>query len=304
MRETTGSAASRQDGPAYLLHSVDHALQLLLLFRNKPSLRVSEVADHLSIARSTAHRLLSMLVHRQFAEQDAATRAYRPGPRLVEIGLAAVGALDLRARLRPFLCDMAASTGETVSVLVLEHDMVHFIDSIESQQAVRVGSRLGARMPAHSTSAGKAILAALAPDEVLGIYPAERLVTLTGQTLVTRAKLLDELDEVRAAGFATNFEESEIGLAAVGMALLDADKQPVAAVTVAAPLQRMNDEYVRYIAAQLAPIAAAATADLRFSGAQDSWPRHAAFHSAESKHELFPTAPQPYSLAAFLAKPS
>src|SRR5215469_13261872 len=217
MRETTAGAAARQDGPAYLLHSVDHALRLLLLFRSRPSLRVSEVADHLGVARSTAHRLLSMLVHRQFAEQDPATKTYRPGPRLVEIGLAAVGALDLRARLRPFLLDVAAATGETVSVLVLEHDLVHFIDSIESQQAVRVGSRLDARMPAHSTSAGKAILARLPIGEVLAIYPADRLVTVTDQTLTTRTRLLNELEAVRAAGFATNFEETETGLAAVGM---------------------------------------------------------------------------------------
>src|SRR5215469_4637596 len=293
MRETTGSAVSGQDGPAYLLHSVDHALQLLLLFRSKPSLRVSEVADHLSVARSTAHRLLGMLVHRQFAEQDPVTKTYRPGPRLVEIGLAAVGALDLRARLRPFLLEVAATTGETVSVLVLEHDMVHFIDSIESQQAVRVGSRLDARMPAHSTSAGKAILAALPMADVLAIYPSERLATLTGHTVTTRTKLLEELDAVRSAGFATNFEESEIGLAAVGMALLDASERPVAAFTVAGPMQRMNNDYVQRIAGQLAPIAAAASADLRFAGAPDSWPRQPSFHSAESKEDLFPTAPQP-----------
>jgi len=68
-------------------------------------------------------------------------------------------------------------------------------------------------------------------------------------------------------------------------------------------MQRMNDQYVRHIADQLAPIAAAASADLRLSGAQDSWSRHPAFHGAESRKELFPTAPQPYSLAAFLAQP-
>src|SRR5258708_29133703 len=78
------------DGPAYRLNSVDHALRLLLLFRSKPSVRVSEVADYLNVARSTAHRLLGMLVHRQFAVQDPATRAYRPGPRLGEVGLAAL----------------------------------------------------------------------------------------------------------------------------------------------------------------------------------------------------------------------
>ena len=200
MRESMTSSAGGPDGPVYRLHSVDHALQLLLLFRSKPSLRVSEVADHLNVARSTAHRLLGMLVHRQFAVQDPATKAYRPGPRLVEIGLAAVGALDVRARMRPYLTEIAAATGETVSLLVLEGDAVHFIDSIESQRTVRVGSRMDARMPAHATSAGKAMLAALSIDEVLAIYPAERLVTATERTLTLRTQLLGELDQVRTSG--------------------------------------------------------------------------------------------------------
>jgi len=263
MPEPTASQASGTDGPAYRLHSVDHALQLLLLFRSKPSLRVSEVADHLNVARSTAHRLLGMLVHRQFATQDPATKAYRPGPRLIEIGLAAVGALDVRARMRPYLAEIAAVTGETVSLLVLEGDSVHFIDSIESQRTVRVGTRLDACMPAHATSAGKAILAALSTDEVLAIYPAERLVTATEHTLTLRTHLLAELERVRKAGFATNFEESEAGLGAVGMAVLDQDNRPAAAFTVAGPLQRMTPDYVTAIARDLDTVVVAAAADLR-----------------------------------------
>lgn len=263
MRKTTRSTAGGQDGPAYLLHSVDHALELLLLFRSRQSLRVSEVADHLGVARSTAHRLLGMLVHRQFAEQDAVTKTYRPGPRLLEIGLAAVGALDLHARLRPYLLELADATGETVSLLVLEQDVVHFIDSIESSQTVRVSARPGARRPAHATSAGKAMLAAMTHDEVCTIYRAERLTTVTERTLATRTSLFEELRLVRAAGFATNFEESEVGLCGVGMAVLDQNGRPAAAFTVAAPLQRMSDDHLQRLVGELKIVAAAATADLQ-----------------------------------------
>jgi DNA-binding IclR family transcriptional regulator len=249
-------------GPAYRLSSVDHALELLLLFRTKPTLRVSEVADQLDVARSTAHRLLGMLVHRQFAVQDPATRAYRPGPRLVEIGLAAVGALDVRARMRPYLSEIAARTGETVSLLVLEGDLVHFIDSIESPRTVRVGSRFDARMPTHATSAGKAMLAALSVDEVLAIYPNEKLVTATQRTIATRTQLLAALDRVRAAGYAVNLEETETGLGAVGMAVLDTDGRPAAGITVAGPMQRMTQVYIRALARELRGTVAAATAEL------------------------------------------
>jgi IclR family acetate operon transcriptional repressor len=256
------AGASAPSGPAYRLSSVDHALELLLLFRSRPTLRVSEVADQLDVARSTAHRLLGMLVHRQFAVRDPATRAYRPGPRLVEIGLAAVGALDVRTRMRPYLTEVAARTGETVSLLVLEGDMAHFIDSIESQQTVRVGSRFDARMPAHATSAGKAMLAALTTEEVLASYPNEKLATVTERTIATRSQLLAELARVRVAGYAVNFEESETGLGAIGMAVTDTDGRPTAGVTVAGPMQRMTPGYVRAIVRELRGTVSAATAEL------------------------------------------
>src|SRR3989442_5129785 len=67
--------------PRYPLQSVDHALQLLQILRDNGSLRVSEAAQELGTARSTAHRLLAMLVYRDFAVQDEA-RNYLPGPAL------------------------------------------------------------------------------------------------------------------------------------------------------------------------------------------------------------------------------
>jgi len=157
---------------------------------------------------------------------------------------------------------VAARTGETCSLLVLEGDMVHFIDSIESAQTVRVGSRFDSRMPAHATSAGKAMLAVLPVDEVLANYQNEKLATVTDRTVATRTQLLAELARVRAAGYAVNFEESEIGLGAVGMAVLDADGRPAAGVTVAGPMQRMAPGYVQALVRELRGTVAAASAEL------------------------------------------
>jgi DNA-binding IclR family transcriptional regulator len=149
-----------------------------------------------------------------------------------------------------------------VSLLVMEGDTVHFIDGIESQLTVRVSARIGGRKPAHSTSAGKAILAALPAAEVLALYPDDSLASVTDRTLTNRSSLLAELDQIRADGFATNFEESEGGLGAVGRAVLDADGRPAAGIAVAVPMQRMSREYVLQIAAELAVVTAAASADL------------------------------------------
>jgi IclR family acetate operon transcriptional repressor len=106
------------------------------------------------------------------------------------------------------------------------------------------------------------MLAELDVAEVLAIYPNEKLAVITEHTLTTRTHLLAALDRVRAVGFAINLEESEIGLGAVGMAVLGADGRPTAGFTVAGPMQRITPGYVGALAAALHDSVAAATAEL------------------------------------------
>jgi DNA-binding IclR family transcriptional regulator len=81
--------------------SVDNALRLLEYIGERQVLRVADAADLLGVARSTAHRLLTALRRRGFVLQDKPNGAYRPGPILTEIGLAAIGRIDIRRAARP-----------------------------------------------------------------------------------------------------------------------------------------------------------------------------------------------------------
>src|SRR3954471_11287 len=143
------------------LTSVDNALWLLQLIGERQALRVAEAADLLGVARSTAHRLLSALRRRGFVMQDRPNGAYRPGPALNEIGLAAISRIDIRRVARPVLEQLREETQETVSLAVLEGTTVRFLDCAESGRSVRVGNRTGVVRPAHASAVGKAILAGL-----------------------------------------------------------------------------------------------------------------------------------------------
>ena len=83
------SAPGPGQPPAYPIASVDHALRLLMLFRDRPRVRLSEASEYLGVAHSTAHRLMAMLAYHGFVRQEPGSRAYLAGPALVEIGLAA-----------------------------------------------------------------------------------------------------------------------------------------------------------------------------------------------------------------------
>ncbi|MPZ89588.1 MAG: helix-turn-helix domain-containing protein, partial [Nitriliruptorales bacterium] len=205
--------------PPYPIESVGNALQVLLLLRSRSQLRVAECAREVGVARSTAHRLLAMLDYYGFVRRDPDTRAYRAGPALLALGLSAVHSLDIRRQARPHMERLAESVGETVNLMVLEGGHVRFVDGVESPRALRVGSRIGLLRPAHCTSAGKAMLATLPPDEVRELYPDERLTTLTERSIATRSALEAELATVRERGYALNVQESNHELIAVGVAI-------------------------------------------------------------------------------------
>jgi len=238
--------------PQSYIASIDHALRLLLMLKGQPRIRVADAADELGVARSTAHRVLGMLVYRGFAVQDPGSRAYRAGPVLVEVGMGALAQLDVRQRARPYLEHVALLTGETTSLQILDGIQARFVDSVESVNAVRVGSRVGVSLPAHIASGGKAMLACMSDRALLMQYPSEDLgQAFTPATITSRTVLLAELATIREQGYAVNHGESASGLTAVGVAIRGSDGVPVAALTTAAPATRTDPARVQEIATAL-----------------------------------------------------
>ena len=238
--------------PTYPITSVDNALRLLALFREREKVRLSDAREHLGVAHSTAHRLLAMLAYHGFVRQDKDSRVYLAGPALVEIGLAAVRHMDIRRHARPVLEELAGRYGETALLSVLEADRVRYLDAVESSRALRVAARTGTALAASCTASGKAMLAALPAPELAALFPdGAALPALTGHSITSRGQLEDELAAVRERGFALNREESEDGVASVAVAVLDGRRAPVAALSVSAPISRLADGLAGEIAAQL-----------------------------------------------------
>ncbi|WP_188187476.1 IclR family transcriptional regulator [Nonomuraea sp. SYSU D8015] len=230
--------------PAYALGSVDNVLLLLHMLRDQGRLKVSDVARELGIARSTAHRLLAMLVYRDFAVQDE-HHTYLPGPFFASMPAGAGGSAlrELRARIRPVMEALCARAGETVNLVIRVGTEVRFVDSVESSQVLHVGDRRGTILPARLASGGKVLLAALPSHQLWELYP--------DLTAPERAALARELDEVRARGYALNIEGTERGVSAIGAALRDDRGTAVAALSISAPSARFGPDRVASFAREL-----------------------------------------------------
>jgi DNA-binding IclR family transcriptional regulator len=219
--------------------SVDNALRLLHLVAERKVLRVAEAAETLGTARSTAHRLLTALRRHGFVVQDKPNGVYRPGPALTELGVAAIGGIDIRRVARPVLEDLRERTLETISLSLLEGRDVRFIDCVESPRAVRVGSRTGVVLPANCTAGGKSLLAAMSAADLNRRYAGHDLPARTPSSIADRDALLAELAEIRRTGYALNREEGESGICAVGAAILDLTGAPLSAIAAVVPAGRM-----------------------------------------------------------------
>jgi IclR family transcriptional regulator, acetate operon repressor len=228
----------RKDVEGPPLEAVDRALRLVVLLRQRGCLSVTVAAEHLEVAPSTAHRLLSALCYRDFAVQDR-DRRYRLGPQLVESGSAALSRAALRRLARPALDQLLERTGETSHLTVLAGADVVFIDGAECEQSLRIGLRTGIRMPAYCASGGKAMLAALPKAEVDRLHP-KGLPPWPNAHTPNMAALHRQLAAVRKQGYAFNHEESEQGVVAVGSGLLDQARRPVAAISVSIPSARFR----------------------------------------------------------------
>lgn len=237
--------------------SAENALILLVALRERGRLRVADAAELLSVTPPTAHRLLATLKRHQFAEQDR-QRAYLPGPRLQQLAKISETQPDLDMLAHPHLVQLSHDTGETVHIVTLEGNGCRFIDGVDSTQALRVGSRVGVLLPAHTTSGGKILLAQLPDSSLAALYPDGHLRMRDG-SLRELAMLRRELASVRRQGYALNLEGSERGVNAVGVPVTGRSNKVLAALVLACPSVRSDRDALRGHVPRLQSTAAAIT---------------------------------------------
>ncbi|WP_344411604.1 IclR family transcriptional regulator [Pseudonocardia ailaonensis] len=211
---------------------MNHALVLATALAQEGPMGVADAAARLGVARSTAHRLLAMLVYRGFAEQDD-DRRYVPGPMLR--GALGEPVSQLRRVALPLLQVLMTRSGETVHLLVVQGRRARFVLSVECDRVLRVGDRVGRELPAHLTSAGRAVLATWPEARVVDAYGGGDPPDPGGPDI---DGLMRDLHRIRKQGFAVNDGLTEEGLTAIGRAVRVFEEPPVVGIAIAMPTAR------------------------------------------------------------------
>ena len=244
------------------LSSVDRALRLILLLRERGSLSVTEAAAELEVTPPTAYRLLTALKNQQFATQDP-NRRYRPGINLASQTSTLLSPRTLRRLLRPQLAAVQSLLNETVNLWILEGIYVRNFDGIESTRELAVRVNAYDRIPAYRSAGGRALLASLTNREVEQMH-AQGLPKWHSERVTSIAALKRHLHTVRQHGYATNLEEASQGVCGVGVAVHSPDGSTLVALSSGVPSTRFSPARRKEIAEAL--IESASTMSARLAG--------------------------------------
>jgi IclR family pca regulon transcriptional regulator len=218
--------------------SLERGLAILGCFTPERSvLGIADIADELGISRSTTHRYVITLFALGYLEQGA-SRRYRLGLRVTDLGMSALNATGLREHAHPYLEELRRDTSYTVNLAVLDGTEIVYVDRARSfrrgQDKIDLGLAQGSRLPAYCTAMGKVLLANLPEREQSELLASMKLTKRGPNTITSKNALRVELEQVREEGFAVNDQELAEGLHSIAVPVRTDSREVAAAINLAA----------------------------------------------------------------------
>jgi IclR family KDG regulon transcriptional repressor len=201
--------------------------------------RLTTISRDLCLNKSTVFTIVSTLEILEVLSQDHETGKYHLGLKLLEYGLHVQRNMELITIAKPYLQNLSDKYGETVHLAVLSGNEVIYLDKVNSPKAMQIVTHIGQRLQANISALGKAILSYLPEDERDRIIDSLAFTQYTPYTICNKTLFLEKLREVKERGYATDSDESEIGLSCIGAPIWDSSKKVIAAVSLACPTSRM-----------------------------------------------------------------
>lgn len=224
------------------VQSIDRTLRILETLSAAPlGMSLSDLAAATDLHISTAHRLVNVLAEHGYALKDPSSGKYRLTLRTFEIGSRVSNVWSLLSSAKPLLDELATTSQEAVHLVERDGRGIIYLYKAEPfQQLVRMASHVGLRNPMYCTGVGKSILALLPPREMREIWEEEEHHAFSPNTIVEFSKMEEELAQTRQRGYAVDNEEHEPGVRCIACAIRNWAGQPIAAVSISAPVSRMD----------------------------------------------------------------
>lgn len=252
--------------PSVIINSVDRAMDILLYIYNTGNeVSITNISQALGIYKSTVYRTLVTLENKGFVEQNPDNGRYALGMRLYTMGLSIGDKLGLQKLVKPYTHQLHEEFREAVNVSIIEKNPMDVYKSViiwkeAGNQILRFNSEMGSRNDCHCAGVGKCLIA-FGEDIDLSVYEELGMTVYTDKTIRTLDQLRQELEKVRAQGYAVDDGEREEGLTCVAAPILRRGFA-VAAISISGPTQRIRQASVPKIAQRLKDVCGEITKNL------------------------------------------
>jgi DNA-binding IclR family transcriptional regulator len=209
---------------------------------------LSEISKATALNKTTAFNLLASLVTLRLIEQDAQSRKYRLGLRILELGRLVQQRLHISHLARPILADLCRRTNETVNLGLPDLLDLLVVDSFQGSRILHARANAGWRSMYHCTALGKAFMARWDAPMRQTIYDSCDLPELTPNTITEFDTLEEQLAQFRVQGYSIDVEENEIGVNGIARWIIDGLGEVAAAISVSGHSSRLTEEVMEQIA--------------------------------------------------------
>jgi DNA-binding IclR family transcriptional regulator len=226
-----------------IIQAVDRALSILDLFgEHESELKITDISLRMGLHKSTVHSLLKTLQMHGYIDQNLENGKYKLGLKLIERGNFVIHGLDVRTITKKHLLDLSHKTGQTAHLVILDGKEGVYIDKVEGSSGVVMYSRIGRRVPIHSSAVGKILVAYKSNEEICDLLKGYEYVIHTPNTIANEQDFLKELANVRSVGYAMDNQENEPGVRCVAVPIRNHMQQVSAAVSMSTPLSGISDD--------------------------------------------------------------
>jgi IclR family acetate operon transcriptional repressor len=238
------------------VQSLTRGLSLLeALARAEGGLTLTDVAQRVQLAPSTAHRLLATLEKMGYVYQAGELGRWYIGLQAFTVGTSFLANRDFVAQSHPYMRRLMEQSGETANLGILDGTEAVFIDQVQCREMMRTIVKLGSRVPLHASGVGKAIFAALPDDEIDAILKVKGLPRITTNTITSPETMWASIRVIRQRGWSFDDEEHALGTRCVAAPIYNEHAEVLGAISLAGPSSRLPDERIKHLGSLVAHIA-------------------------------------------------
>lgn len=227
----------------YSIQSIENAIDVLEQFMSNTSeLGVTEISKNLNLHKNNIFRILATLENRGYIEQNLNNEHYKLGIKNLELGNYFLMHNGLTTIAGPLLEELTEEIEENSYLGMLKSNRIFYVQHAQSNQVLRVSSRVGRRLSPLCTAIGKVILAYYNDTDRDKVIEANEFIQHTPKTITSKDQFIKELEKIKLQGYAIDDEELDHGVTCISSPIFNYNREIIAGVSISGPITRVNQE--------------------------------------------------------------